>query len=270
MDLLKKITPNQLQDHLPEVAKELLNATCLNVNGHLFRLMEIEFYVYNKNHCDVFAHRYDDQKTHCKWYFHKSANKQYSYKGGTFKGLDITCGDADSYGGILIRSISDIKTGKIIEGPCRTVNKILELTDCKDIKELVQIKMKDDLDISNGILRLEKYDHGELEVFCSPRIGLTLKKTDSLILRKFYIWQLYRFLVFPTKISKGSKMTSYIAIHSKPVDIIEKQFFLKSKQIDEIKKHIEDMIKAKIDYDKYSGIDLNDMQRLELYFGIKS
>lgn len=265
MDLLKKTSPDQLQDQLPDIARELLCGTRLNINGHLFRLMEIEFYIHNDKHPDIFAHCFDDQKNHCQWYFHKASNKEHAYKGGTFKGLDIACGGQNCYGGILIRSVSDLKTGKVIEGPCRLVNKILELTECKNIKELVCEKMNGDLNVNGKVLSLEPHNHEETEIFASPRIGLTLKKKDHLALRKHYICQLYRFLIYPTKISKGSKMTSYIAIHSKPTSLIEKYLPVKSKQIDEIEKSIANMMKSKIDY----GIDLNDIQRLELYFGIK-
>jgi hypothetical protein len=60
---------------------------------------------------DEYTHCNDDQLKYGYWYFHKFPNG--SYKGGTFKGLDITLGNnKDKYCGILIRSIYDIENKK--------------------------------------------------------------------------------------------------------------------------------------------------------------
>ncbi len=75
-----------------------------------------------------------------------------NYKSGTYKGLDLTFGIPDrSIGGILIRSLMPVSVEKdgdvikviggskdtFIEGPCNCVNKILQETCGKDIKDLV-------------------------------------------------------------------------------------------------------------------------------------
>lgn len=105
----------------------------------MYRLTEIEFYLLGKEdiHCDVFAHCDDLQyETSGNWYFHRSGNNSVegykhmtnnekdtkwvcpnpdaSYRGGTFKGLDITFAKAQScFGGILIRSIEELNTNSI-------------------------------------------------------------------------------------------------------------------------------------------------------------
>jgi hypothetical protein len=59
-----------------------------------------------------------------------------SFKCGTYKGMDITFGNQDIYGGILIRSIMDLNDSKYIEGPCNSVSKLLEIRGVKEFKEL--------------------------------------------------------------------------------------------------------------------------------------
>ena len=59
------------------------------------------------------------------WYFHKKGG---TYKSGSFKGMDLACGDKDRdvFAGLLLRSVVDAD-GKLTEGPCLVVDKILEL-----------------------------------------------------------------------------------------------------------------------------------------------
>ena len=63
-----------------------------------------------------------------KWYMHRmTAKNPMSFKGGSYKGMDLTFGDnKNSYGGILIRSILDLKTNEYIEGPCNTLDAFLK------------------------------------------------------------------------------------------------------------------------------------------------
>jgi hypothetical protein len=53
------------------------------------RFVEIEFYYTDAIHADPFTHKDPLQKTNGQWYFHKIGAQ---YKGGTYKGLDVTCG----------------------------------------------------------------------------------------------------------------------------------------------------------------------------------
>ncbi|KAJ3085695.1 hypothetical protein HK102_013922 [Quaeritorhiza haematococci] len=102
---------------------------------HYYRLSEIEFYFYDKcHHPDPFTHKQPQQLTRAQWYFHKQGN---SYRGGTWKGLDITFGrsapssqlqgtqaktqidngkDKSSqqnvYGGILLRGMEYVGTSR--------------------------------------------------------------------------------------------------------------------------------------------------------------
>ena len=59
------------------------------------------------------------------WYFHRKGG---TYKSGSFKGMDLACGDKDKnvFAGLLLRAVLD-PSDKLIEGPCLVVDKILEM-----------------------------------------------------------------------------------------------------------------------------------------------
>jgi hypothetical protein len=266
MDLFKKHLSENQQQNFGQIANFILNGANLNVNGHLFRIAEIEFYIYNHAHPDIFTHQSKDQMSCFGWYFHKSSDGKYSYRGGTFKGLDLTCGSGTTYGGILIRSIVNLSNGELTDGPCRVVNKILELTKCENIKELVCQKMSDDLSADNQILCLKENKMEHKTIFRSPRIGLTLKKSDHLDLRKLYISKLYRYTTYPTKISKGKKMTLLASMDTIDEKEVINMFCLNKSQLSDLKTQIEKMETERFDCTKYLGSDLSEIQRMEIYF----
>jgi len=70
-----------------------MNSVSLVVNSiYRFRLVEIEFYLKGGKHNDIFTHCNKDQLSCGEWYFHKQKE---GYKGGSYKGLDITFGAQD-------------------------------------------------------------------------------------------------------------------------------------------------------------------------------
>jgi len=148
------------------IARRLMNEFTLEINGHSHRLAEIEFYLCHSKHEDVFAHQDELQKTNAQWYFHRQGGG--SYKGGNYKGLDVTFGKAgDGYGGILIRAIEDIKTTEYVEGSCLVVNRILALSGVAEIEQLVSkpdFKLQAD---NPGILWLKR--NPTLPTFDYPR-----------------------------------------------------------------------------------------------------
>jgi len=117
---------NLLRDpkEFPIIADKILNGTILECKGKKFRIREIEFYLKNDKHSDIYCHQNKDQKSFGYWYFHRTSDSG-GYKSGTYKGLDITLGDENSFYGILIRTIQG-EDNKMIEGPCKSVNKLLE------------------------------------------------------------------------------------------------------------------------------------------------
>jgi hypothetical protein len=129
------------------------------------------------------------------------------------RGLDITFTSStdSSFGGILIRSIENKQTGQIHEGSCLVVDAILNHSESKTIQELVEIRMKSNLDVFDGtqLLFLRSAAKTTVEqLMSSARVGLTLKVPS--IDRERFLFRSYRFTpneYFPSKM----KMTIVLA-----------------------------------------------------------
>ena len=147
---------------LQDIIQTLLQRVILRAGCNRYRLAEIEFYLFDEEkHPDPFVHCDENQRTFGHFYFHRQNGK--SYKGGTYKGLDITFGEENVYGGMLIRAMVSVgeererenenekerekekgkesqresEKGEVVEGPCNVVNRILRDTNCESIEELV-------------------------------------------------------------------------------------------------------------------------------------
>lgn len=183
------------QAFLEKIAKSLLSKYVIVVNEKEYRISEVEFYVNNEKHNDKYTHGDKNQKTFGKWYFHRYPNG--SYKSGTYKGMDITLGNKDTYFGVLIRSIYDAETDEMIDGPCKTVNKILELNGCHDVAEYMADKT-DPLSVraTKNFYLKRKTNLPEEQIYKGPRIGLSDKYPE---------WKnvQYRFLIKKKYIKKG-------------------------------------------------------------------
>jgi len=180
-------------DNFNDIANKILNERVLSVNGKLYRIAEIEFYLHNENHPDTYVHCNQDQLLHKCFYFHKFGNG--TYKGGTFKGMDITFGDesSDTYFGILIRAIYDIEEKQMIEGPCNTVNRILSDLQYDSIIDFTKNKT---IMINNKKLSLIKDKNlKEKTIWVAPRIGLSNKYPE-------YRQNLYRYVIYKNLIKK--------------------------------------------------------------------
>lgn len=183
---------------LDDLAKYILFNTHLNINGEYYRMIEIEIYVCNDYHNDITTHCHNEQLKMLTWYFHQLSSKEHSYKGGSYKGIDITCGWNDSsksFGGILIRTIMNEKTGQAISGPCLSVNKILELSNYSNIKDLIITGMNSNLScLENPLLKLELTNFQSTDMYHSTRIGLKPKGE--------YFDKKYRYIIFGNKVKK--------------------------------------------------------------------
>lgn len=178
-------------DEFENVATDLLNNYAINANGVIFRLVELEFYLKSDDHPDPYVHCDPDQLSVGRWYFHKRGG---SYKGGTFKGLDITFGDG-VFGGILIRAMMT-DTGQVIEGPCNCVNAILRVCGCENIPALVDM-FQPDYDVFNcNILRLHRGAPTDYTAWCSKRVGLNPARNIQ------YADAPYRYISIPRLIKK--------------------------------------------------------------------
>lgn len=204
-ELKNVLIENLKKSDFVEISKYLFLNTHIKVANKSFRLAEIEFYVCNDNHKDIFTHCNNQQKEMLTWYFHQMSNKAHSYKGGTFKGLDITCGSENGYGGILIRSILDETSNTIIEGPCKVVNEILGCLKIDSIKLFVTEKLKNNLScFDNDFLTIEFKKYSGIDLYVAPRIGLYLKGNDIDEKKKFIVKD-YRYIFYKNGVKKEKK-----------------------------------------------------------------
>ena len=211
----------------PKIANMLLNNFLLELpllsKKRTFRICEVEFYLWAKDsHEDNYVHCSEDQLQWNSFYFHRHKNG--TYKSGTYKGMDLSFGipEMGIYFGVLIRTIMDLSTGEIIEGPCRSVNKILELYQCHDVKEFrKKFKQFEELKIfgeefplrliPRGKFKKEKVNffkkhpekYVEDQMYSGPRIGLSNKFPA-------YKDKCYRYVVFKNKIKKKRKTLELI------------------------------------------------------------
>ncbi|MEM9338542.1 MAG: hypothetical protein AAGA66_07415 [Bacteroidota bacterium] len=173
MELNLTINTNDIEGSFDRIANELLNEWILEVNDSKYRIEEIEFYLANIEHNDTYTHRHALQKTTGKWYFHGS-------------GIDLTCGTAESHGGILIRAIYNTLMDTYIYGPLKTVTELFSNLKTAHSSP-VQFGLKSDTDKS---LTPER-------VFKAPRVGLNPKKD------KEAFNQNYRYFIMPKEEHKG-------------------------------------------------------------------
>lgn len=191
-ELLNATLTSNFKEHFDEIAQELLNLCVLNVNDKEMRICEIEFYLKSEHHDDIFAHCNEKQKENQTWYFHRTRDGT-SYRGGTYKGLDITFG-GNGFGGIIIRAISDDNT--YIDGPCKVVDYILKECQVEDVKTL-------DSNLDNvfdkNLIYIKPKDLDEKEIYTSARFGLKFKQKEQ----SDFILLPYRYMSFPNKVRKG-------------------------------------------------------------------
>jgi len=193
---------NTYEEKFSKLADSLLNEISLVINGIEHRIVEVEMYLYNEDHPDNYTHCDNDQKNIGNWYFHKQNGG--SYKAGTYKGLDITFGTDDEkicYGGILIRAIED-NDRKLIIGPCKVVDHILNICKCATINELVNGKIMNVNDELSKLYIKSKKQEPNKTIYSGPRVGLSFKTP-------IYAVKNYRFL---TNISTVEKYKPSIVV----------------------------------------------------------
>ena len=95
-NLNEMVDPQNYQESFNEIANYLLNCIKIHVGAKKYELTEIEFYYYSDDHKDCALHGDELQKTSNGWYVHNKGRG----------GIDITFGNSDSFGGILITDLT--------------------------------------------------------------------------------------------------------------------------------------------------------------------
>lgn len=199
------------EDYLPafrRLAALILGGATWHIGGQAHRFTEIEVYWNGPGHRDTFTHGDPMQREFGRWYFHRSGA---TYRGGSYKGLDIAVGDDDTFAGILIRGAERLADAALVDGPSMCVDHILAATGQPTIVGLVD-GFDRDVDATPGSpLYVTLAEPRALDIVESPRIGLTLKRGE-LHERAAFLARPYRFLSEPARIKKGRAHT-VIGLH---------------------------------------------------------
>lgn len=189
------------------IAELLLNNTRLMVAGKPHRLIEIEYYYNGGAHPDPFAHGDPVQQTSGKWYFHRDNG---SYRGGSFKGLDITFGGEGVFGGILIRTMASLgEDATFVNGSSLCADHLLRTSGKAKVAELdAEVFPKAVWDTDSLLHLAHAPDLESKTIYDTARVGLTLKRAYQHAEMPRYIMKPYRFLTEPRLVKKGKIHTS--------------------------------------------------------------
>jgi|SaaInlStandDraft_5_1057022.scaffolds.fasta_scaffold18447_2 3-methyladenine DNA glycosylase Mpg len=190
-------------------ASHLLKQFKIKIGDTTCSIEEVEVYYHSQDHKDKYTHRSSNQLKNATWYFHQFPNG--SYKGGTFKGLDITFGnEKDIHAGMLIRSIMNVDTNEFFMGPCNSVNYIIKQSGTDSIIDLVGSMQNLNVLNDKNAFHLELSDTVDNEqIFTGPRVGLSHKFPEYLI-------KGYRYMKTPKKIPKcRTSMVSALYVSGK-------------------------------------------------------
>ena len=192
-----------------DVMNRLLNHGDFVVSGERYRFAELEAYYSGDAHPDPFAHRDPLQLQNGRWYFHRTRGE---YRGGSFKGLDLTMGDGEAYFGILIRTVEK-PDGTRIDGPSLTVDHLLRMTKASSVATLDGVVAGRSIwDATSSLHIAEAPSPRSAVVYRTARVGLSLKKAKDAADAPKFVLRPYRFLTEPRRISKG-KVHLVLALH---------------------------------------------------------
>ena len=168
-------------------------------------------------HPDPFTHGESLQLQCGRWYFHRSNGV---YRGGSFKGLDLTFGDGTLYGGVLFRGL-EMMDGTFIDGPSLLVDYLLTRTKAATVAVLdAMIANRAAWDASSPVFLEDVQPPRTQPLLCSGRVGLTLKNARNKPDATRYILRPYRYLTEPRKTAKG-KPLMVLALHARGVSVEE-------------------------------------------------
>ena len=147
------------------IAEKFKNGICIKVNTSYYRIIDFEFYAFSENFPDPQTHKNQQQLENGKIYLHSS-------------GIDITFGDGNNHGGILIRGVVLVNdegndfTIKQFDGPQIVATELFSKLHC-----LLENKPNE--------ISLVEIEERKKEISYLPyciktkRVGLTPKELDK-------------------------------------------------------------------------------------------
>lgn len=182
-----------------DVCNLLFYRTVFHVGNQRYKITEVELYLYSEDdHPDVFTHRSEEQKKAGFFYFHKHKRGE-KYKEFPRNGVDITFGNENRFGGILLRGMQNlVEESDYIDGPALLSKRIVEILGGKG-KKINEVVPEIDLNIfTSKHLRLEETSGVNHDIYKVTRKGLALSN-NNVEERLAYISKLYRYLATPLK-----------------------------------------------------------------------
>jgi hypothetical protein len=179
--------------------------------------------------------------------------------------MDLTFGDGQAMGGILIRGL-ETPAGELVDGPSLLVDHLLDATAGGTVAALDKaIAGRSAWDADNP-LHLEAVDpEVPVAVYRCGRVGLSLKKTASDRDMPRYVMRPYRYLTEPKRIKKG-KIYLILSLHAQgktPAEIQQ----LTGSPANTVARYIKDFEAGRIeaDFTPYFGIDLGPAELSKLH-----
>lgn len=198
---LYEISTNQinkidLEKYFDRIAVLLLQHSQIETMKFNYYFKEIEFYFSSDyyDHLDPYIHsnKYKTvvrQQEFGEWYFHRFKSIE-TYPLQKYRGIDLTFGSKvnNNYGGILIRRIQNIKTGKNIEGISNIVASLIEDNGIEVIKKLATQKGKYVFNNNSPLHITQNTNSIDKTIFKGLRHNLSTNKNDTLYFNKYYCY----------------------------------------------------------------------------------
>lgn len=174
----------------------LLAEGALFAGDRRFEPVEAELYLHGPGHLDPTVHQHPEQGEPGRFYFHRVGR---GFKGGSYKGLDLSWGGDGAFGGALIRGLWE-EDGGIVSGPSLCVDALLAacgMPDCASLHRCVVGRPV----YAAGPLRLGVRPTPEQRVpLLTARVGLPMG--DGGPARRWAAAALYRMTTYP-ELPKG-------------------------------------------------------------------
>lgn len=138
------------ESHFNKFAEELMRNYCIKVGNDIYQFLELEFYLYNKDHPDPTVY-----PRICK------AGQLFVHYNGFDIAFKTECdgNNLTQFGGILVRGLFNTKTKEVIGGPLRCLMEVFNNQEGKpEFAEMDAFKCESHEGTKRiGIKSLEKY-----------------------------------------------------------------------------------------------------------------
>src|SRR5690606_3225133 len=171
-----------VEDGFEKAARLILLEYKLVAGSTDFEIIELEFYFHQADfHPDPYSHAFQyphrvvpKMSVVGSWYFHRFIGiERYTH---TRRGLDLTFGNGalKAYGGLLIRGVRREYDGKVISGPSKLINTVLDAANDPYAIQKLAFNLEEGMAFrSDSVLRFEPRAHSlDKPIYKKTRQGL--------------------------------------------------------------------------------------------------